>query len=189
MALRLDGKYMEAAKIHQMTSEFFDDIGDRPHSIISGLDAGIDLAAAATSSGDAAVVKKATTVLKNAIDRTTTAEGRDVKLLQRVITKEGEGRIALSSLLWTTGSRQDAESQRGEACQRMDILEADATRRGFKAPPKDLPPDRLLSNIDDVGVNPFDADCTRYKNAEYVTNKLEWPTSLRQALEKLNNLK
>ena len=190
MALRLDGNYLEAAKIHQLASDFFDDIGDRPHSVISGLDAGIDLAAAATSSGDSTVVKKATTVLKNAIDRTTTVEGRDVKLLQRVITKEGEGRMALSSLLWTIGNnRQDAESQRGEACQRMDQLEADATRRGFKAPPKDQKPDRLLFNIDDVGVNPFDADCTRYKNVDYVTNKLEWPTSLRQALDKLNNLK
>ena len=188
MALRLNGDYKEAARVHEMAADFFDDLGDRSHSVISGLDAGIDLAAAATSSGDTNDVKKATTALKSAIGRTTTVEGRDIKLLQRVITKEGEGRMALSSLLWTSGSRQDAESQRGEACQRMDQLEADATRRGFKAPPKDQPVGRLLFNIDD-GVGPFDAECARYKNADYVTNKLEWPSALRQSLDKLNNLK
>ena len=32
--------------------------------------------------------------------RTTSVEGNDIELLQRVIAKEGEARIALASVLW-----------------------------------------------------------------------------------------
>ena len=60
---------------------------------ISALDAGIDLAASDNS-------KDARASLEKAIKSTTSVEGSDIELLQRVIAKEGEGRIALASVLW-----------------------------------------------------------------------------------------
>jgi hypothetical protein len=176
----LAGQYQEAARIHTLASDFFDDIGDRARSVISDLDAGIDLAA--TSDND-----KAAVLLKNAIQRTRTVEGRDVKLLQRVIAKEGEGRMALASVLWVSGDRVEAEAQLGKACERLDQLEADAQARLKAVGTMIKEPERLKFNIDD-GVGAADISCSRFKSQDYVSDRLEWPASLQQKLNKLENL-
>jgi len=180
-ALRLAGQYQEAARVHTLASDFFEDIGDRARSVISELDAGIDLAA--TGEND-----KAAALLKNAIQRTKTVEGRDIQLLQRVIAKEGEGRMALASVLWVSGDRTEAEAQLGKACERLDQLEADAQAR-VKAGTGNLikEPARLKFNIDD-GATAADINCSRFKNQDYVSDRLEWPASLQQKLNKLESL-
>jgi hypothetical protein len=93
------------------------------------LDAGIDLAALQATTNGSGKNRDTDDVLIKAIDTTTTVEGKDVALLQRVIANEGEARIALASLLWDAGDRQAAESQLGTACIRLEQLEADATSR------------------------------------------------------------
>lgn len=180
-ALRLAGQYQEAARIHTLAADFFEDIGDRARSVISDFDAGIDLAA--TGDND-----KAAVLLKNAIQRTRTVESRDVKLVQRLIAKEGEGRMALASVLWVSGDRIEAEAQLGKACERLDQLEADAQAR-VKAGAGNMikEPERLKFNIDD-GVTAGDINCSRFKNQDYVSDRLEWPASLQQKLNKLENL-
>lgn len=182
MALRLQGEYDQAATIHMLAADYFDDIGDRARSVISSLDAGIDTA----SSSDPKKLEEAKSMLKEGIQKTKTVEGRDIPLLQRVIAKEGEGRMALASVAWTSGDRPEAEKQLGLACERLDQLEADAINRNkINAPPK-LPP-RLLFNIDD-GVGALDISCTRLRNREYLTERLEWPSTLQEKVGKLYSL-
>jgi len=183
MALRLNGQYSQAQKIHLMASDNFDDIGDPARAVISLLDAGIDGSAGASTGGSA---QAAMELLKEGIAKTKTVEGRDIPLLQRVIAKEGEGRMALASLAWTSGDRPEAENQLGLACQRLDQLEADAITRNKLNPPPTLP-ERLLFNIDD-GVGALDISCTRLRNTEYLTQRLEWPTSLQEKVGKLYSL-
>lgn len=180
-ALRVAGDYGQAQSVHQLAADYFDDIGDRARSVISALDAGIDAASSSTTKPDQAI-----TLLKDAIARTKTVEGRDIPLLQRVIAKEGEGRMALASVAWTGGDRVEAEKQLGLACQRLDQLEADAINRNKINPPVQLPP-RLLFTIDD-GVSALDISCTRLRNAEYLTERLEWPVSLQEKVGKLFSL-
>lgn len=180
MALRLVGDYTKAQSIHTLAADYFDDIGDRARSVVSALDAGIDAAAADTKSQQEDVSKR---LLKEAIQRTKTVEGRDIPLLQRVIAKEGEARMALASVAWTTGDRPEAEKQLGLACERLDQLEADAINRNKLNPPPKNPP-RLKFNIDD-GVGALDISCTRLRNQEYLTERLEWPSSLQQKIGKL----
>jgi hypothetical protein len=118
MALRGAGDLKDAAKIHSLASAAFNDIGDKAHSVISEMDAGIDLAA----TDDYAAARQ---VLTEAIKKTTSVEGRDVELLQRVIAKEGEARVALASITWLAGDKISAEDSFYEACTRLDQLEAD----------------------------------------------------------------
>ena len=123
-SLRNAGLYREAARVHVISSQAFDDIGDKARAVISELDAGIDLAA---DYGGTTSLDDAKALLTKAIARTISVEGRDVALLQRVIAKEGEARIALASILWSSpGSRQNAEEQLGQACQRLEQLDQDA---------------------------------------------------------------
>lgn len=180
MALRLVGKLDQAQSIHTLASDYFDDIGDRARSVIAAFDAGIDAAATGKSNSDDAKV-----VLKTALKRIKTIEGRDIPLLQRVIAKEGEGRLVLASLYWTSGEKPEAESQLGLACERLDQLEADAIARQ-KANPV-IVPDRLKFNIDD-GASALDISCSRLKNKDYQTERLEWPDGLQQKANKLYNL-
>lgn len=188
MALRLVGDLSKAQEIHTLAADIFDDIGDRARSVISILDAGID-AAASNKEGNADEAKR---LLKEGIAKTKTVEGRDIPLLQRVIAKEGEARIALASLSWTTGDRPEAEKQLGLACQRLDQLEADAIQRNKVNPagnplPKndDDSSSKLSFNIDDSTVGAFDISCTRLRNKDYLTKRLEWPSSLQQKVGKL----
>jgi hypothetical protein len=197
MALRLDGQLGRAKEMHEAAAQYFDDIGDRARSVISQLDAAIDAAAQAAAAGapkkdaaNQAVTAKA--LLQNAIARTTTVEGRDGPLLQRVIAKEGEARMALAALEWSTASgRQDAETQLTLTCQRLDQLEADALQqqRRLKQPETTPPeePAKLSFTIDDLP-GAFDISCTRLKSASYLKSRLEWPSGLVELAAKLNNL-
>lgn len=175
MALRLIGNYQKAEKIHLLASENFEDIGDPARAIISSIDAGID---ASDHDGEAGA-----SLIKKAFKKIKGVEGRDIPLLQRVIAKEGEGRVALASIYWASGERQDAESQLGLACQRLDQLEADAIKRN----PVPVA-SRLKFNIDD-GVSALDISCSRMRNKAYLNDRLEWPESLQQKANKLYSLK
>jgi hypothetical protein len=178
MALRLAGNTQKAQHIHTLASECFDEIGDPARSVISAIDAGID---ASDYDRDISI-----TLIKSAFEKIKAVEGRDIPLLQRVIAKEGEGRVALASIYWTnTDGRQEAESQLGLACQRLDQLEADSIARQ-KVNPKVIPP-RLKFNIDD-GVGALDISCSRLRNKEYLNERLEWPKSLQQKVDKLYSL-
>ena len=164
-----------AEKIHLLASEYFEDIGDPARAIISSIDAGID---ASDHDGEAGA-----SLIKKAFKKIKGVEGRDIPLLQRVIAKEGEGRVALASIYWASGERQDAESQLGLACQRLDQLEADAIKRN----PVPVA-SRLKFNIDD-GVSALDISCSRMRNKAYLNDRLEWPESLQQKANKLYSLK
>lgn len=178
MALRLAGKTQRAQEIHTLASQYFEDIADPARAAISSIDAGID---AADYDAEASIK-----LIKSAFSKIKLVEGRDIPLLQRVIAKEGEGRVALASIYWSqSGGRQDAESQLGLACQRLDQLEADAIARQ-KLNPKVIPP-HLKFNIDD-GAGALDISCSRLKNKEYLNGRLEWPQSLQLKVDKLYSL-
>jgi tetratricopeptide (TPR) repeat protein len=183
MAKRGAGDAKGAAEVHSLASLAFKDIGDRARSVISALDAGIDLAGTED-------VNEARKVLESAIKSTTSVEGRDVELLQRVIAKEGEARMALASLLWSSNEKAAAENQFGEACGRLDQLQADADARE-KARIKSgaMPPikiQKLPFTIDDTKGPQL--SCSRFKNEKFVSESLLWPESLQQKLTSLNNL-
>jgi hypothetical protein len=124
--------------------------------------------------------------------RTKTVEARDIPFCTRVLGKQGEGRVALpclalSSLLWTSNKKNDAESQYGLSCQqRLEPLEADVkSHQNINAPL--FQSARLRFHIDD-GVGTWDISCTRLKNKYYLTDRLEWPEELQQKGNKLHNL-
>ena len=188
MAKRGSGDFKGAAETHTLASMAFKDIGDRPRSVISALDAGIDLAASASTTEEIDEAKK---VLYAAIQSTIAVEGRDVELLQRIIAKESEARMALASILWNTNQKAEAETQFGEACGRLDQLQADADGRE-KARIKSgampvIKAKKLPFTIDDVA-GP-ELTCSRFKNEKFVAESLLWPEGLRQKLFSLNNLK
>ena len=183
MALRGAGDYKKAAEVHTLAALSFKDIGDRARSVISALDAGIDMAA----TND---VKEAKTMLESAIPMTTSVEGRDVELLQRVIAKEGEARVALASVLWSANEKAAAEAQLGEACSRLDQLQADAdAREAARIKSGAMPPikvKKLPFTIDDVVGT--ECSCSRFKNEKFLSDSLFWPESLQTKVMKLNNL-
>ncbi len=181
MALRGVGNYNEAYKIHLAASDFFSDIGDTGRSIISLLDAGIDLAANMNNE------KAAIDVLQQAIDQTTSIRGNDVGLLQRVIAKEGEARVALASLLWNSNSKSAAEDMLGKSCSRLDQLEADADKRNSKNPLMITTTNTSFS-IDDIP-SAGKMSCSRMKNEKFVQDTLLWPKSLQEKVNKLYKLK
>lgn len=184
MARRGSGDMNGAAETHTLASLAFKDIGDRAHSVIAALDAGIDLAGTDN-------VQEAKKVLESAIQSTTSVEGRDVELLQRVIAKEGEARMALASILWSNNEKAAAEMQFGEACGRLDQLQADAdAREAARVKSGAMPPlkiRKLPFTIDDTA-GP-ELSCSRFKNEKFVRDTLLWPEPLQQKLSSLNNLK
>mmetsp|Transcript_7180 Transcript_7180/g.10287 ORF Transcript_7180/g.10287 Transcript_7180/m.10287 type:complete len:438 (-) Transcript_7180:7-1320(-) len=184
MAQRGKGDLKGAAETHTVASLAFKEIGDRAHSVISALDAGIDLAA----TDDSAAAKA---VLEDAIKRTTSVEGNDISLLQRVIAKEGEARIALASVLWGSNDKAGAEAQLGEACTRLDQLEADFDARQAalkKSGAVPLPKaEKLPFTIDDT-VGAGRISCSRFKNDKFLDDTLIWPESLQEKVKKLNKL-
>ncbi len=191
MALRLVGELNRARDIHTLAGDYFDNIGDKARAVISRIDAGIDGAAAAaaaatSSSGDSSKMTAAKVALVDAIKSVKTVEGRDIPLLQRVIAKEGEGRMALASLEWTSGEKQKAESQLEVTCERLDQLEADAMQRNKINPPP-MRTTNLHFSIDDIP-GALDTSCSRLKNKEFLTERLEWPTVLQDKLFKLKAL-
>jgi len=187
-ALRGAGQYETASETHTLAAFSFKDIGDPARSIVAELDAGIDLAAAGDGN-----YKDAKEILEKAIPKTTgITSGTDVELLQRVIAKEGEARIALASILWNAGDKAGAEKQLGEACVRFDQLEADnADREAARMKKGLLPPpkyNKVMFSIDDIAGAGGKVSCARFKNDEFLTRTLEWPESLRGKVQKLNKL-
>ena len=183
MAQRGSGDYKKAAETHILASSAFKEIGDRARSVIAKLDAGIDLAATDE-------VQEAKQILEDAIKSTTTVEGRDVELLQRVIAKEGEARVALASVLWSSNEKAAAESQLGEACSRLEQLQADADEREAAKIKSGIMPavkaKKLPYTIDDtVGT---ECSCSRFKNDKFVTETLGWPEPLQAKVSKLTKL-
>lgn len=183
MALRGAGDYNKAAEVHTLAALSFKDIGDRARSVISALDAGIDMAA----TND---VKDAKTMLESAISTTTSVEGRDVELLQRVIAKEGEARVALASVLWSANDKAAAEAQLGEACSRLDQLQADAdAREAARIKSGAMPPTKykkLPFTIDDIVGT--ECSCSRFKSEKFLSDSLFWPAPLQAKVMKLNTL-
>jgi len=183
IARRGAGDSKGAYESHKLAARAFQDIGDIPRSVISSLDAGIDLAGANNA-------KETRSVLEKAIDSTTSVKGNDVDLLQRVIAKECEARIALASILWTD-DKSAAEIQLGEACVRLDQLNADTDARFKKQQQQSgelsSQSARLSYTIDDI-VGGSEASCSRYKNEKFVSETLLWSESLQEKVAKLNKL-
>ena len=179
--LRQAGMFDKAFEVHTLAADSFAEIGDKARSVISSLDAGIDLAAAGKT-------EQAKEVLNNAVSGTTKAEARDVELLQRVIAKEGEARLALASILWDNKERGAAEKVLGDACIRLEQLDADAAARNARLGRKpELAPAKLKFSIDD-GIGAFDISCSRFKNEKFLTETLQWPESLQTKVIKLEKL-
>ncbi|KAL7566463.1 hypothetical protein ACA910_000940 [Epithemia clementina (nom. ined.)] len=189
--LRKSGSWKQAAFAHELASQAFTEIGDKARSAISLTDAGIDYAAAQDW-------KQAQQVLSTAIRITPGVESRDVALLQRVLAKEGEGRMALAALLWRTpDQRQEAETVLGYACERLEQLQADATNRGKQilaasSSPQGTPAvaenKRLLFGMDDETVPALEVSCFRFKNTAFL-DQLGWPKDLQEKVIKLETLK
>ncbi|KAL3810743.1 hypothetical protein ACHAXA_008556 [Cyclostephanos tholiformis] len=198
MVERVAGGFDRASEIHDLAARAFDEIGDRPRSVICALDRGLDLAsaAAARKRDDDGGRRLETTrkILEDAISSTVDVKGRDVGLLQRLVAKEGEARVALSGLLWNTETgRGLAETQFGTACARLDELnadyrtrEADKIRRGggLTAPSGRA---SLGYSIDDI-VGADEASCSRFKNEKFVSEKLVWSDGLRMLVGKFLTL-
>jgi tetratricopeptide (TPR) repeat protein len=196
MVNRVAGDYDAAAEVHHLAAKAFEDIGDKPRSVISALDQGIDLASGLGDSTDSkdngAKLAKAKKILEEAITSDVNVEGRDVQLLQRVVAKEGEARIALSGVLWNSKEKAGAEAQFGEACGRLDDLnqdyqarEQERIKKGRMPPPKVK---RLGFSIDDI-VGADEASCSRFKNEKYIQEKLVWPQGLQTKVNKFLTLK
>jgi hypothetical protein len=185
-ALRTSGDYPKAALAHILAAVSFDATGDKGRAVVSQLDAGIDLASGAT---DDKSKQEAISVLKKAIAQTKGVEARDVTLLQRVIAKESEGRMALAALLWTdsgnSDSKQQAETNLGEACIRLEQLQADAASRKDVVRTDPIAP--LPYSIDD-DIAPLDMSCGKFKSAAFL-NDLEWSESLQKKVMKLQTLR
>jgi len=195
-ALRLSGQHERAATAHALASSAFDVTGDPARSVIALLDAGIDLASSSSSSKDAAA--QAESVLQKAIQKTKGVEGRDLDLLRRVIVKEGEGRMALAATLWSDNQKQQAETVMGDACLRLEQLQAQidtALKKSGKQQQQTATLDssqqqRLLYSIDDDerGVGPL-LDCSKFRNPAFVRDTLGWPESLQAKVTKLETLR
>lgn len=189
-ALRRSSDFPRATKAHLLASAAFEEIGDRARSVIALTDAGIDLAA------NAYQVSEAKAVLQTAIGKTTGVEGRDVSLLRRVFAKEGEGRMALAALLWSDGQRGEAETVLGDACVRLDQLQADVdlmvTKKSGSSSSTVLtesPAPRLLFSIDDDEYGLGMLSCSKFKNQQFLTDKLGWPASLQKKVINLETLR
>lgn len=200
--LRWDNRWKEAATAHLLAADAFADIGDTPRAVISKVDAGIDLVAAASIQGKND--ETAVSMLETAISKTKGVEGRDVKLLQRVIVKEGEGRMALAAYLWDQGQRQDAETVLGDACIRLEQLQADAAQRASveaakkqaqgstsaSSSPTSMAASSggLLFSIDD-DIPSSGMSCYKFKNPTFLTEQLGWPEQLQKKVIKLQTLR
>jgi len=197
MVERVAGEYDRAAEVHRLAATAFDEIGDKPRSVICSLDRGLDLASGLDDSGskqeDGKKLEMARRVLEDAIPSDVDVAGRDVELLQRVVAKEGEARIALSGILWDSNSKGGAESQYGTACARLDELNADYQKReADRIKSGRMPPIRprgasLGFSIDNI-VGAEEASCSRFKNDKFVEEKLVWNETVRTKVKKFLTL-
>jgi hypothetical protein len=180
-ALRNAGRANGAIRLLAATS--FASIGDPARSVIAQIDAGIDYA----SSGD---IVNAESTLAKAIEKSVGVESRDVRLLQRVITKEGEGRLALAALYWSDNQKAQAETVLGDACVRLDQLSnqmdgaaATATSQQQLRPANNNKLRYSIDDNDDALVGSL--TCSRFKNKDFLTNTLGWPQSLQEQVLQL----
>ena len=182
-ARRAAGDFAGAYKAHVLASDSFENIGDHARSVISFLDAGIDLAAV----GDLEAAKE---ILEPAIKSSVGVESNDVELLERVVSKEGEARIAYASILWNANDKSRAEAQLGEACLRLDQLEKDASERKLKAKKSDnMQIEDLGYSIDDIIPQGGEISCSRFKNEKFLSSTVSWPQSLKEKVLSLQKLK
>lgn len=186
--LRQTGQWTKAGEAHVLASQAFLEIGDKARSVISLTDAGIDFAAAGN-------VEQATSLLTKVTAQTAGVESRDVALLQRVIAKEGEGRMALAALLWNDGnskdgSRQKAEKILGDACVRLEQMQAtnNKSSMGTAAISSATPSTGLRFSIDDTLPAAMDVSCYRFRNPAFL-DQLGWPTDLQKKVIKLETLR
>jgi len=188
MVNRVAQNYDKAAEIHRLAANAFEEIGDKPRSVICALDRGLDLASGLDSSSDGESSKKLATAkqtLEDAIQSDVNVGGRDVELLQRLVAKEGEARIALSGILWNSSNQNKgaAESQYGTACARLDELNADYRRREEERVRRGREPlvkprgASLGYSMDDI-VGAGEASCSRFKNEKFIEEKLVWNEGL-----------
>ena len=199
MINRVAQRYDTAAEIHKLASNAFDEIGDKPRSIICTLDRGIDMASGlgggdgSSSSSSKQQLAQTTKLLEDAIESDVNVEGRDVELLQRLVGKEGEARTVLAGLQWGTNSNKAAaETQFGTACTRLDQLNADYNRRNElnQGRSSTIKPSGvgLGYSIDDLP-GAESASCSRFKNDKYIDEKLVWSSSLRSKVANFLNIK
>jgi tetratricopeptide (TPR) repeat protein len=178
--LRLTGDWEKASKVHSLAARSFEDIGDKARSSISAFDSAIDIAATER-------IDVASSALKKAIEKTKGIESSDASLLQRVIAKEGEARMALASILWSKGQTGEAETVLGDACVRMERLQMDSFRR--RSQPEavnDGTLHPLKFSIDD-GIAPMSFSCSKFKDSNFVS-QLGWPVVLQTKLNGLLTL-
>mmetsp|Transcript_27578 Transcript_27578/g.45232 ORF Transcript_27578/g.45232 Transcript_27578/m.45232 type:complete len:201 (-) Transcript_27578:83-685(-) len=198
MVNRVAQNYDKAAEIHRLAANAFEEIGDKPRSVICALDRGLDLASGLDSSSDGESSKKLATAkqtLEDAIQSDVNVGGRDVELLQRLVAKEGEARIALSGILWNSSNQNKgaAESQYGTACARLDELNSDYNAReeervksGRSLPIKPRGASLGYSMGDIVGAE--EASCSRFKNEKFIEEKLVWNEGLQRMVKKFLTL-
>jgi hypothetical protein len=189
-----------SAQAFTIASTAFLEIGDIPRSVISALDAGIQLAASVTDdkSNSAAEAER---ILKTAIASTKGIESRDVSLLQRVIIKEGEAGVALAALLWNDNQKPEAEQVLGNTCLRLEQLQQKIIEKQKSSTKKTevvvasttdattAPPKKLLYSIDDDERNIGQLDCGQFRNPSFVQDTLGWPPSLQDKVRKLQTLR
>eukprot|EP00977_Amphora_coffeiformis_P015393 scaffold4510_cov183-Amphora_coffeaeformis.AAC.78 len=183
--LRSAGDYRKAASAHALAAQSFAEIGDKARSVISLLDAGIDAAAAGQ-------VDDATVTLQKAIAQTPGVSGNDVGLLQRVIAKEGEGRLALAALLWNSDTvkdgKQQAEKILGDACVRLEQMQAQQSTNKAPKSTTAVISTGLRFSIDDALPTAMDVSCYKFKNPAFL-DQLAWPADLQKMVIKLETLR
>lgn len=185
-AARGSGDFTKAAILHQISSDSFDNVGDKARALISDLDAVIDLAAANN-------VELAKKILAELL-ASKRVEANDVRVLQRVLAKKGEAQIALAAVLWNSNDKPSAEAQYGEACIRLEQLDvqdskqqsSETKRPSSRSNQKDIV--SLGYSIDDLP-GAGEISCAKMKNEKFVSETLRWPTSLVEKLSKLEYLK
>ena len=98
--------------------------------------------------------------------------------------------MALASLLWSEGAGQRAQAEKvlGDACVRLEQLQADAASKS-KANKVQLPVEqaRLKFSIDD-DIPALQVSCFRFKNPVFL-DQLGWPKDLQEKVIKLETLK
>jgi len=118
-------------------------------------------------------------------------KGDDIPLLQRVVAKEGEARMALASILWAANDKSDGEKEFFDACATFDQLDADADARDKVAQKTGAMPKPLISNlgysIDDI-LGAREVGCSSFKRESFLTEKLQWPDVLQEKVLKLEKL-
>jgi tetratricopeptide (TPR) repeat protein len=183
--LRQTGDWEAAGRAHALAAQAFTEIGDRAHAVMSLTDAGIDYAAANN-------VAEATSILEKAIRQTQGVEARDTVLLQKVIAKEGEGRMALAALLWNDSKEPNgkfqAEKILGDACVRLEQMQAQKSGKTSSTTALAPMSTGLRFSIDDTTPAAMDISCYRFKNPAFL-DKLGWPADLQKKVIKLETLR